>query len=111
MYRNIIYICLHLFSDCVSCVVLLTKHLCDVVNTLNVPSKEKLEMNHPKFEVVKLYYGDIYTGYCTKPDPDVELHPSADWTEEYAIKVVDGDVVSYFQLGSHHNSLMVTDVD
>ena len=51
------------------------------------------------------------TGYCTKPDPDVELHPSVDWTEEYAIKVVDGDVVSYFLLGGHSESLSVTDAD
>jgi len=68
-------------------------------------------MSHLKFEVVKLYYGGIYIGYCTKPDPDVEPNYLEGWTEEYAIKVADGDAVSYFQLGSHHNSLMVTDVD
>lgn len=66
-------------------------------------------MNHLKFEVVKLYYGDIYTGYCTKPY-DAELYHLLDWTEEYAIKVVDGDVVSYFLLGGHSESLSVTDV-
>lgn len=68
-------------------------------------------MNHLKFEVVKLYYGDIYTGYCTKPDPDAELHRLVDLTEEYAIKVVDGDVVSYFLLGGHIESLSVAEVD
>lgn len=68
-------------------------------------------MNRPKFEVVKIYHGGIYIGYCTKPDPDIELHPLADWTEEYAIKVVDGDVVSYFLLGGHSESLSITDVD
>ena len=67
-------------------------------------------MNHLKFEVVKLYYGDIYTGYYTKPDPEVERHHLVAWTEEYAIRVVDGDVVSYFLLGSHSESLSVTDV-
>ena len=67
-------------------------------------------MNHLEFEVVKLYYGDIYTGYYTEPDPEVELHNLVDWTEEYAIKVVDGDVVSYFLLGGHSESLSVTDV-
>lgn len=68
-------------------------------------------MNNLKFEVVKIYYGDIYTGYCTKPDPDVELHYLSDWTEEYAIKVVDGGVVSYFLLGGHSESLHVTNVE
>lgn len=68
-------------------------------------------MNHLTFEVVKLYYGDIYTGYCTKPDPEVELDHLVDWTEEYAIKVVDGDVVSYFLLGGHSEGLSVTDVE
>ena len=68
-------------------------------------------MNHLKFEVVKLYYGDIYTGYYTKPEPEAELHNLVDWTEEYAIKVVDGGVVSYFLLGGHSESLSVTDVD
>ncbi len=68
-------------------------------------------MNHPKFEVVKLYYGDIYTGYYTKPDPVVERQLLVNWTEEYAIKVVDGDIVSYFLLGGHSESLCVTDVE
>lgn len=68
-------------------------------------------MNHPKFEVVKLYYGDIYTGYYTKPDPVVERQLLVNWTEEYAIKVVDGGVISYFLLGSHNESLSVTDVE
>lgn len=68
-------------------------------------------MNHPKFEVVKIYYGDIYTGYYTKPDPVVERQLLVNWTEEYAIKVVDGDVISYFLLGGHSESLSVTDVE
>lgn len=78
---------------------------------MNPHPNEKIEMNHPKFEVIKLYYGDICTGYYTKPDPGVERQLLVNWTEEYAIKVVDGAVVSYFLLGSHNESLSVTDVE
>lgn len=63
------------------------------------------------FEIVKLYYGNIYTGYCTKPIKGRDFPKYSDWEEEYAIKIVDDSGKSiYFQLGSSNRSLFVTEV-
>lgn len=67
-------------------------------------------MTNPTSELVKLYYGDIYTGYCTRPDDEYyDLHPQNDWREEYAIRVVDGDKTLYFLLGGEERAVCVTE--
>ena len=57
------------------------------------------------FEIVKIYYGDIYTGYWTKPIENYELYPGNDWTEGYALKI-NGE---YFLLGKVGEGVYVSE--
>lgn len=50
------------------------------------------------FEVVEIWYNDIYTPYTLKPT-------RKDSTKEYAIKIGD----NFFELGDPSNSLFICD--